>query len=344
MIPSASRLPPGQQLAAPGKWPIIGEKSPASVAELGHLEIAGLVHQPRSWSAADLLELPQSTLVTDIHCVTRWSILDMTFSGVLLRDLLDQAKVQHEAQFVSFIANSARGHSSSLPLSDALACQTLIALTCHDKPLGVEHGGPIRNIVPGRYFYKSVKWLARIELLSEDRMGFWEAESGYHNTADPMLEQRYMAPTIDRRTAQRLIESRDFSQQDLRSIDASGRNLNALRASGAQLRDADFRGSQLRQADLSRANLSNAHFEEADLRDALFVHADVEGANFSGADLRGANFTGASLIGCSFCEPTHQSGGQRRAVIDPQTTIIPRDLWEPLSPEQVAFLNQSGVV
>ena len=122
------------------------------------------------------------------------------------------------------------------------------------------HGGPIRNIVPRKYFYKSVKWLEKIELLSEDRLGYWEADTGYHNLADPWKEQRYMASTIDRRTAAKLIESKDFSNRDLRSIDASNRNLDGLNASGASLRDASFEQCSLVGADFSNANLSNANF------------------------------------------------------------------------------------
>ncbi len=342
MNPNSRKLPPGQQLAAPGRWPIIGERAPMSSAGLGSLEICGLVDHPRPWSLGELENLPQIEISLDIHCVTRWSILDMTFSGVLLEDVLNCAGVHATARYISFVAHSARGHSTSLAIRDALDCQTLIAVRCGGAPLSVEHGGPIRNIVPHRYFYKSVKWLTRIELLAEDRLGFWEAESGYHNGADPWREQRYMAPTIDRRTAARLIDSRDFSRHDLRSIDAQGHDLTGLRAVEALLRDANFRRTVLRNADFTRANLSNAHFERADLHGAIFRDADVEGANFAGANLRGADFTGASLIGCSFCDPIRDDGQPLQAVLDPQTTVLPQSLWSPLAPEQIDFLIQSG--
>lgn len=332
-------LPPGQQLAAPGRWPIIGEKLPDPTLPLDRLEITGLVREATSWSLSDLASLPQQSLTLDIHCVTRWSMLDVEFSGVELAVLLELAGWQPSARFISFVSSSSRGHSSSLPLDEALSLGTLVALGYHGNPLPVEHGGPIRNIVPGRYFYKSVKWLARIELLAEDRLGYWEAESGYHNRADPWLEQRYMAPTIDRRAAQRLIDSRDFSGHDLRSLDASHRDMQRLRAVGSLLRDADFRHCDLRRADFSNANLSNAHFQGADLRGARFLGADVEGANFSGADLRQAEWSGASLIGCSFWEPAGPDQPARYARLEPGVAPFTPEQLDALSPDQLEFLK-----
>ncbi len=215
----AGRLPPGQQLVASEKWPIIGEKKPADSLQPWQLSISGKVAKPVAFNISQLKALPQSKMVVDIHCVTRWSKFGVEFGGVMLADLLKICDVEPVAKFVSFVARSDRRHSSSLQLDTALSQQTLIALEVDGQPLSTEHGGPIRNIVAGRYFYKSVKWLEQIELLVKDRLGFWEAESGYHNLADPWLEQRYLAPAIGRREAAQLIVSRDFSNLDLRGIE-----------------------------------------------------------------------------------------------------------------------------
>ncbi len=271
-------LPPGQQPVGPGKWPIVGEREPAQSDLPFELEIRGLVANPIKYSLEGLTAFPQTHRRIDIHCVTRWSKLGMEFSGILLADLLDVALVDAAAKFVSFVSRSARDHSTSMPLKDALSLETLIALSCDGQPLPEDHGGPIRNIVPGRYFYKSVKWLERIELMAEDRLGFWESESGYHNNADPWNEQRDLAPSIDRRIAIKLIESRNFSGRDLRSIDASNRDLAGLIARNATLRNANFHDALLAGSDFSGANLSNAHFENADLKNANFTGADLEGA------------------------------------------------------------------
>lgn len=299
------------------------------------IRVTGCVETSQAWSLEQLQRLAPTARTMDIHCVTRWSMFDMEVTGVLLAELLSICCPRSDARFVSFISYSQRRHSTSLPLDEALSLGTIIATQMAGKPIPPEHGGPIRNIVPGKYFYKSVKWLAEIELLPEDRLGYWEAESGYHNGADPWHEQRYMAPTLDKRQAARLIESRNFNGLNLRSINAAGRNLEGLEAIASQLRDADFRQAQLAGANFSRANLSNAHFEQSDLRRATFRGADLEGANFSGADLRGADLSEASLFGSTFCQAT--AAGKMAAQIDRQT-VIPNDLWSALTPDQFQFL------
>ena len=333
----SDRIPPGQQLVAPGKWPVIGEKKPAHQNEPWSLTAKGLIANPMSWTLDELRALPQTDLQLDIHCVTRWSKLDSTFSGVTLAHILELIQPSPAAKYISFMSRSTQNHSTSLLIKDALTQQTLIALDYENEPVDIGHGGPIRNIVPGRYFYKSVKWLEQIELLERDRLGMWEAESGYHNEADPWKEQRYMSPTVDKRKAAALIRSKDFSGENLRSIDASDRDLGLLVATAALLRDARFNRANLRGASFENANLSNSHFRDADLREANFRHADVEGADFSGADLRGADFTGASLIGASFVDTT---GERKEATID-HTTVLPDEAIAPLFPEQLAFVRSA---
>ena len=295
-----AKIPPGQQVVAQNKWPVIGERKPATENPNWTLSFGGCVANNTEFSVAQLNQMTQTEMVIDIHCVTRWSKLDVPFSGVLLKDLLEHVQVDYDARYVSFVSRSNRKHSTSLPLEIALEHDCLIALSAEGKPLDIGHGGPIRNIVPRKYFYKSVKWLERIELLAEDRLGYWEADAGYHNLADPWKEQRYMAATIDRRTAAKIIESKDFSNRDLRSIDASQRNLDGLNAIGAGLRDATFNDCSLVEANFSDANLSNAKFLRANLSNATFSKTDVEGADFSGADLTGVDFSDCSLIGASF--------------------------------------------
>jgi DMSO/TMAO reductase YedYZ molybdopterin-dependent catalytic subunit len=325
---SQHQLPPGQQLAAADRWPIVGEQHPAAGDSPWVVGVAGLVELPRRWSLDELTAMAGDELVVDIHCVTRWSKLGVRFTGIRLARLLDQAQVDPQARFISFIARSDRDHSTSLPLADALALNTLVALRVDGQSLRREHGGPVRIVAPGRYFYKSLKWLARIELLAEDRLGYWEATAGYHNVADPWREERYIAPALTKQQAARLISARDFSGRDLRSLDAAGRDLSQLNATRALLRDANFRGCDLRGANFQGANLSNAHLEQANLRDASFAHADCEGASFIGADLRGVDFTGASLLAATF-SPS--------AIVDASTRIASEQL-ESLMPAEVEYL------
>lgn len=327
-----SSLPPGQQLAAPGKWPLVGERTPAPGPVEWTISIHGCVAREQEVDLVGLRALPWIEQTIDIHCVTRWSKPAMRFGGVSLTELLRLARPTPEARYISFVARSERDHSTSLVLADALGLQTLVALEADGRPLAAEHGGPARVVVPGRYFYKSLKWLERIELLPVDRLGYWEREAGYHNTADPWLEQRYMAPDLSKQEVQAALASRDFSHRNLRGLDARSHDLADLNARGALLRDADFRGSRLSRACFDGANLTNAHFQDADLAGASFAGAGLEGADFSGADLRGADLRGASLFGATFC--AESSHGSR---LDAATRIDAAAL-EQLTPVQAEFV------
>lgn len=326
-------LPPGQQLAAAHKWPLVGERQPRPSDKPWTLTITGLVQTPQVWSLEALQQLGEVEQAIDIHCVTRWSKLGMRFVGVPLRRLLTLALPRPEAKYVSFIARSARDHSTSLSWADVQQLEPLVAWQADGEPLAVEHGGPLRLVVPQRYFYKSVKWLERVELLATDRLGYWEAEAGYHNHADPWHEERYLAPHLTKQQTAQLLAQRDFRGLDLRGIVAAGHDLTGLKAEQALLRDGNFQDANLTQANFHGANLSNAHLERAILREAQFTAADCEGANFSAADLRGADFTGASLFGASFCDELGNAG----AILDPSTRLplAARDQLMPIQAEYV---------
>jgi hypothetical protein len=269
--------------------------------------------------------------------VTRWSNLGTTFDGALLANLIEQSEPTRAARFVSFVAQSARNHSSSLPLGEAIELGTMLAARYEGQPLPVEHGGPVRAVVPGRYFFKSVKWVRKIELLAEDRLGYWEGQAGYHNRADPWRGERYMAPGLSRQQMQAILATRDFSGRDLRSIDATGCDLSGLRAAGTLLRDARFDRCKLAGADFSGANLSNAMLRGADLRGANFAGADVEGADFTAADLRGADFRGASLTAATFCDAGETATGPHGAIIDPTSRFDLASL-DDLMPPQLEYV------
>lgn len=337
---SRERVPPNQQLVRADRWPLVGERSAEASSAPWLLRVEGLVKQPFLLNLEEFAGLPQSLQTVDLHCVTRWSKLDVTFGGVFLSELLQRAEPLPEARFVSFVARSMRQHSSSLPLHDALELGTMIAREADGKPLAPEHGGPLRSVVPLRYFYKSVKWVERIELLAENRLGFWEATAGYHDHADPWREERYVASQIDRRQARQLIESRDFGGKDLRGIDCSQRQLENLSARDALLRDANFSGADLRGADFSGANLSNANFSGARLSGSQFGGADLEGAELAGADLRGANFERCSWFGTSLCRIDSQGQFVDGATIDRTTRVDPASI-EQLTDQQRQYFERA---
>ena len=329
-------LPPNQQLVAAGKWPLVGERQPRDDGSPWNVGVRGCVEREFSFSLDELRQMEQVERTFDIHCVTRWSRLAMPFSGVLLSTVLERAGVQSSAKFVSFVARSERHHSTSVSLEYLTSVDAMLALTADGQPVSREHGGPVRMVVPGKYFYKSVKWLETIELLETDRLGFWEADIGYHNNADPWKEERFIAGNISKSEATKLIEGRDFSGRDLRSIDCSNRNLDGLNAAECAVRNADFRGASLRGANFENANLSGARMDACDLTGANFRGADVEGTDFRGANLSGADFTGASLFGASFC--VFDGDAKQPAIFDQQTKIEPAAL-DALTDDQRAFVE-----
>ncbi len=333
------KLPPGQQLVAPEKWPHVGEHQSGPRPDVWTLTISGLVETELILTLDQLQQIPVTTLEVDIHCVTRWSKPGVRFTGILLCDILAKAGVMPNANFVSFGANSLQDHSSSLAMDDALQLQTLIAWDFDGKPLPDDHGGPLRSIVPDRYFYKSVKWLNRIDVLEQDRLGFWESDAGYHNHADPWKEQRYLASNIDKRKSRQLLQERCFEGLDLRGMEVGGLDLTGLNAVDALLRDARFQSCKLVDADFSNANLSNANFSGADLTNASFRNTDLEGVDFSNAKLVNCDVTDASLFGASFVDDNWQSNATPTNGATLDGTTLTQQQIEKLSMNQAAYVR-----
>jgi DMSO/TMAO reductase YedYZ molybdopterin-dependent catalytic subunit len=182
-----ARLPPGQYFTE--KWPVLhAGEVPDVDAGTWTLEIGGEVEQPLSLGFDALKELPATEVTTDIHCVTRWSRFDARFKGVHWRELARLCEPKPTANFA--IAHAEAGFTANVPLAALEDPNALIAYEADGEPLTPEHGGPVRLVIPTKYFWKSAKWLTGIELSSIDKPGFWE-RYGYHNNADFWQEERY---------------------------------------------------------------------------------------------------------------------------------------------------------
>jgi len=183
-----ARLPPGQYLTE--KWPVLHAGSVAEYPDLSTwtFRVFGEVERPIELGWEQFNELPRSSNVQDIHCVTRWSRFDTEFEGVHWRELAKLVQPKPSARFV--VAHAEAGFTSNVPLSFLEADDALLATHGLGEPLAPEHGYPLRLVIPGKYFWKSAKWLRGIELTAEDHPGFWE-RYGYHNDADPWQEERY---------------------------------------------------------------------------------------------------------------------------------------------------------
>jgi DMSO/TMAO reductase YedYZ molybdopterin-dependent catalytic subunit len=181
----SARLPPGQHVV--DDFPVLSAGStPHRPLDEWTFEISGAVDRPVSWTWDEFLALPAETPTVDIHCVTAWSKLDTNWTGVSVDTVL--AGLETEAEYVSAWCDD--GYRTNLPLEDVTDGRAWIAYEFGGEPLDSEHGGPARLLVPHLYFWKSAKWVRGLELLVEDRPGFWEA-AGYHNYGDPWKEQRY---------------------------------------------------------------------------------------------------------------------------------------------------------
>jgi DMSO/TMAO reductase YedYZ molybdopterin-dependent catalytic subunit len=183
-----ARLPPGQYLTE--KWPVLHAGDVARYPDLSTwtLRVFGEVENDIELSWEQFNELPRSSNVQDIHCVTRWSRFDAQFEGVHWSELAKLVQPKPAARFV--IAHAEAGFTSNVPLSFLEAADAVLATHADGEPLAPEHGYPLRLVIPGKYFWKSAKWLRGIELSSVDKPGFWE-RYGYHNDADPWREERY---------------------------------------------------------------------------------------------------------------------------------------------------------
>jgi len=184
----ANRIPPHQSRTR--KWPVLhASVVPRIDLQEWKLEIVGLVEHPLSFTWDEFQKLPRIQVFADFHCVTQWSRLDNVWSGVSIRELLSRAQVRPEARYV--VAHGYdHGWTTNLPLADLQAEDVLVADLHDGKPLTADHGGPVRLMVPQLYAWKSAKWLKAIELVADDRPGYWE-RCGYHNHGNPWLEERY---------------------------------------------------------------------------------------------------------------------------------------------------------
>ncbi len=184
------RLPVGQ--TETGKWPVL-DLGIVPRIDLGawRLAVDGAVENPLSLTWPEFLALPQVEDVSDFHCVTGWSRMDLRFEGVRLETVLALARPLPAASHVMFHGHD--GYATNLPLEEALKDDVLLARAVDGAPLPTEHGGPCRVVTPELYAWKGAKWIRRIELLTRNEPGFWE-KNGYSDTAHPWRNDRYARP------------------------------------------------------------------------------------------------------------------------------------------------------
>ena len=182
-----ARLPPGQYLTE--KWPVLHAGTvPDTDLATWDFVVRGQVENPITLSWEDFNRLPKTEVTEDIHCVTRWSRFDVTFEGVHWSALEELTRPLPSARYV--VAHAEQGYTANVPIAFLRHPEALLATHADGAPLTPNLGGPLRLVIPGKYFWKSAKWLRGIELTASDHPGFWE-RYGYSNDADPFKEERY---------------------------------------------------------------------------------------------------------------------------------------------------------
>ena len=183
---NSDRVPPGQYLAK--GFPVLtyGD-TPQISTENWQLKVWGLL-TPKTFSWSDFMGLPHYEFTKDFHCVTRWSKLDVKWTGIKITDFIDLLDVDPKATYI--MQHCYGGYTTNLPLKDFVLEDNFFAFKLSGENLSPDHGGPMRTVIPHLYAWKSAKWINGLEFLPEDELGFWE-KNGYHRRGDPWKEERY---------------------------------------------------------------------------------------------------------------------------------------------------------
>ncbi len=187
-INKKDRIPPGQYVET-DHWPVLHDGTVPDVdLKDWRFRIFGLVEKEVELSYEEFMELPRVEVLSDIHCVTGWSVLDNIWEGIPSVALRDIVSIKDDARFVMIHAEG--NFTTNIPIDDFFQEDVLFAYKRNGSYLSREHGFPLRLIVPRLYFWKSAKWVRGVEFMKQDRPGYWEMR-GYHMHGDPWLEERY---------------------------------------------------------------------------------------------------------------------------------------------------------
>jgi DMSO/TMAO reductase YedYZ molybdopterin-dependent catalytic subunit len=146
------------------------------------LKVDGLVENPLEFTMGEVTDNYETyKKVVTLHCVEGWSVR-ILWEGVLVRDLVEEAKASPEVNTVIFHASD--GYTTSLPLDYITGQSILLAYKMNEVVLPPERGAPFQLVAESKWGYKWIKWVTRIELSNDpDYEGYWESR-GFSNDAD----------------------------------------------------------------------------------------------------------------------------------------------------------------
>ena len=164
-------LPPGQKPV--DGFPRFGthlHRPPPRVPADPAIEIRGAVAEPFSLPLAELANLPRREQTSDFHCVAGWSATNLRWEGVPFADfhrLVIEPAIRPGATITHVVFAGLDRYQSIVTIEDALAEDVLIAEHLNGRPLGPDHGAPLRLISPSQYGFVSTKHLSRVEVHTE---------------------------------------------------------------------------------------------------------------------------------------------------------------------------------
>ena len=182
-----NRLPPGQRLVK--NWPVLdlGTK-PNLDLDKWALTIDGDIKKPVKWTWSQFLSQPHEEMISDIHCVTGWSRYDNRWVGIKASHIIKTVKPLSTVKHCIF--HSYDGYKSNISIKQFTESNVMLAFMWNGDLLSAGHGGPVRALLPSQYFWKSAKWIRKVEFSHADQLGYWELR-GYHNNGNPWKEERY---------------------------------------------------------------------------------------------------------------------------------------------------------
>jgi DMSO/TMAO reductase YedYZ molybdopterin-dependent catalytic subunit len=189
----SQRLPPGQHVVPNVPVLDLGVHPPFD-PKTWSFTVDGEVENPITFTWEEFQALPQTDIIKDFHCVTTWSSYDLKWRGVRLQDLAKIVQPKDSANFA--IMESYDGYTTNTSVHEALGDDALLATHLGGEPLAIEHGGPMRMMIPTLYAWKSAKFLKKLTFSLRDKPGYWEIR-GYHMVGDPWKEERHGEPGTD---------------------------------------------------------------------------------------------------------------------------------------------------
>jgi DMSO/TMAO reductase YedYZ molybdopterin-dependent catalytic subunit len=210
----ADKVPPGQVLTK--VFPVLSASDiPEIDLKTFRFKITGKVENKLDMGWDELMAMPRIKRVVNIDCVTHWSRIGDEWEGISLKALMDKAKptgkyTMHYSSYVKY--------STNVPLENTVHDDAMLVVNFNGKPLEPKHGGPLRGLIPGLYFWKSAKWIDSIDVMEEDKPGFWE-KRGYNMHGDPWKQERYwnIGESVST-TLKRILGVRQRKDQDKEAV------------------------------------------------------------------------------------------------------------------------------